>query len=351
MQTTENNTQSPIRRCPRQSTISLIILLILLTIAAAIYRQQSRYDRWLFALDPNLLDTAAGSATTTPGVALNALRQTCQASSWAAGPIESFDPDNVYEKINGKDQTFFSFGFSALHVVTLSSPAQPDHSFEVFVYDMAEPHNAFGIFSHLRTDDPPWSQPDVLGLAAANAVFFIKGQYYLSLIGSDTAEPLMTSLHATARNLLQLLPGSSKTPSVCDVFPTTDLLAHGIGYNPSNFLATDFLDKVFTASYHIGPTELTCYLSDRQTSPASAHTLEKLSQFWSAAQAETIADQSSGSAGMLIVKLFDTYEIAFATGRFLGGITEAQDLQAARSLAQQLAQAAQKYQESSGDLN
>ena len=220
---------------PAETAVGVVVLLVLVLVAAVIYLEQYHYDPSLFELDSDLLKQPA--AKTHPTVEI--LQKIAEELPLKYSPIASFDSENVYEKINGRDQMFLSLGFVRLDVLPCELAGQG--TFEIFIYDMAEPENAFGIFAAMRSDDPAWQRPNIIGTVAQNGVFFFKGRYYVCLIGSDTTAPLIEMIKAAAVQLAETLEGYSVIPAVAQKFPKENLLPDSIGYtaveNRSEFAA------------------------------------------------------------------------------------------------------------------
>jgi hypothetical protein len=80
------------------------------------------------------------------------------ADGWAEGRISSFGPDNLYEKINGREGYYKSYGFERLWFVTLERTDDPAVFVDVEAYDMGTASNALGAYAGER---PQGGDPQV----------------------------------------------------------------------------------------------------------------------------------------------------------------------------------------------
>jgi len=328
-----------------ETVVGATILLLLLMVAVAVYLKQYDYDAALYGLDPNLLAPKGSGRKVRASKAAGLLVELGRELSLQASEVESFAAENLYEKINGQDQVFFSYGFEALSVIRLGLNKGGKDSFEASIYDMGAAHNAFGIYSTLRSQDAGWQHGQVRGIAAANAIFFFKGRYYVTLVGSSTSEVLKSIIDRAARFLADRLGGDAGQPWAFGVFPNEGLVSESIGYVRANWLGTEFFDKVFTADYEIGQSTLRGYLSRRADAEESNAILQKLRQYWQEAGGKVVYEGQGASAGLIGAEVLGVYEVAFSSGKYVGGVTEADELDSAQRLAQRLLRAVKEYQQ------
>ncbi|UCD29122.1 MAG: hypothetical protein JSV03_01160, partial [Planctomycetota bacterium] len=91
--------------------------------------------------------------------------------------------DNLYEKIDGKEGVYRAF-----HVVELRFGRYRDtaakQDFDVYVYDMAVPANAFGIYMAERSLTADVFPIGREGYISGTSIFFWKDKYYVYVLGS-----------------------------------------------------------------------------------------------------------------------------------------------------------------------
>ena len=330
---------------PVESWVGVAVLLLLVIVVVGVWREQYDYEPAEFGLDTSLLARGKEQQRGASSRAGDILRRVVKELTGAEVEVESFGPENVYEKINGKDHLFLGHGFEALAVTRVAVEGGED-SFEMFVYDMGEPENAFGVYASLRTDDPAWRHEGVMGLAGANAIFFIKSKYYVCLVGSSTSAALQKLMDKAGGRLVELLGGEAASLWAIDVFPREGLVADSFGYVRANWLGSEFFDKVFTADYEVAGGKVTGYLSRRADADEGRATLAQLEGYWREVGGKIVSKKEDSKAPRVAAELFGVYEVAFGCGEYVGGVTEADDLTSAEALAGELIEAVRAY----GDL-
>ena len=120
-------------------------------IAVWLLVQQSRFNPAVTAVlqAPGLAGRIqAGAPSATAGLIPEAAGFTPLAAA------QSYGPDNLSDKIDGKAELYLSAGFKEMSCrsFTLENP-QGAH-LEVFVYDMGSPQNAYAVFSSQRRSGP-----------------------------------------------------------------------------------------------------------------------------------------------------------------------------------------------------
>lgn len=156
------------------------------------------------------------------------------------GRVESYDPSDLYQKINGAAEQYLAFGFRALHYVTL---AREDSYLSVELYDQGSFPNVLGIFAAQRDATRPVERRGSLYyyLTPAGAVGGM-GNFYFKISG-DSSEAAVTS---KAQDLVQLL---ARLPASGGITPEGyTILADGLGltldriaYEKSDVFRYDFL--------------------------------------------------------------------------------------------------------------
>ena len=176
--------------------VSLLILLLLAVIAVGVWRQQHRYNPAVLALNASAGTTARppkGSTEKPPPSIVS-----IPADFIPMTPAESFGPETLSNKIDGKAEMYLSSGFVSLRSQRFASNSRSGSWMEMFVYDMGSPANAFSVFSAQRRDDAAPVDLTSHAYGTANALFLVHGSYYLEIVASDSSKILMQGVQATA---------------------------------------------------------------------------------------------------------------------------------------------------------
>ncbi len=263
--------------------------------------------------------------------------------------IAVYSAENLYEKIDGKAPFYVDSGFEMLYTSWLKSKNNEQLMFEFYVYDMAEPANAFSVFSiQKRPDALP---PTILlrkseavgalfetnfGYRTENAIFFVKGKYYIELIGSAESEPLFNAMTEFAKQLSAELPDQRQFSFPQQLITAGDNLIPGsIKFYTGNALGFDGFDNTFTAVYNIDGSNVTIFLSERPDEKNA----EQLAEGYCKFLINTGAEEKSADISIDKARLLDFYgtiELVFNNGPVVAGIHEADDIETAVRLARLL---------------
>jgi hypothetical protein len=117
------------------------------------------------------------------------------APGWHEGPVSQFDASNLYEKINGREGYYKSFGFQRLHFVSLSHEGKGGQVVDIELFDLGSTANALGAYAGER---PAEAESKVdgggLGHIRRNALMMTRGRFYARAIGSEESPAMRAQL-------------------------------------------------------------------------------------------------------------------------------------------------------------
>jgi hypothetical protein len=162
------------------------------------------------------------------------------------GGVSVYDPDNLWEYIDGAAELFIDYGVLACRTADLSSG---DVTVTVDIYDMGTSLNAFGIFtleSSGRGEPFPGAVEAVI--SPPFQALLLKGTMYVK------AHPFEGELTtATGRELLEglarALPGRPVYPRELDLMPREGRITGSEGYQATGFLGIAELTNCIYAEY------------------------------------------------------------------------------------------------------
>ncbi len=311
-----------------ESYLSLLILLVLSVIAAGVYYKQSRFDTGVFTVPLSKDDSPAQ----TPGAAGSTLdlQSYLPAGMKVLTPAESFGPETLSEKINGKAELYLSAGFVILRCQRFSDAANPNLWMEVFVYEMDSKRSAFSVFSTQRRMDARDVEFTRYAYLTPTALFFLQGRYYVEVIAAS--EQMTEGMLAIGENFVREHPDTTDAIGEVALFPGASLVPGSVTLLAENVFGFSSLNNTFIAHYTLSGSRLTAFLSHRQTAQEARDLAGAYHQFL----AENGGVDSAMSAAIpeaWLVKIFDTFELVFVHRDFLAGVHEAED----KDLAEQLA--------------
>ncbi|MDJ0522747.1 MAG: hypothetical protein QNJ90_11830 [Planctomycetota bacterium] len=169
-------------------------------------------------------------------------------AGWPRGAIEHYDVDGLFEKINGKADAYIVFDVIDLTFAGYANPQDPSVYVDVYIYDMAEPLNAYGIYRVQRSGQEEAVDAGAEACRAGSAFFGRKGSHYVEVVGS--AGSATTEARAVLGAVLDALPAAKEPVRDPAWFP--DEGRTRILYARTNALGVESLGDAFLARYADG---------------------------------------------------------------------------------------------------
>jgi hypothetical protein len=315
-------------RMTKESLISALILLFLLSIGIAVWLEQFSYDERLFhpqVVQPGVLAEKSGTldlVETGPGMFA------------PMSDPETFDSGSLSDKIDGKADIYLESGFVRLSTGRFVHKSDPRTWFECFVYDMQSPRNAFSVYSVQKREDATPGDFADLAYLTENAVFFVCGPYYIEIIGAKPSQMLLGAMTEMAENVVQKYPGQAVDLPERNLLPAENLDVHSLRLILKNAFGYEKFDTVFTGTYWVDGQRVTVFLSIRKTAPEAQSLAAGYAHFLAEiADGESVQGKTPVIPGLQIVDVLGEYELIFSKGNILAGIHGAVDKEAALQVA------------------
>jgi hypothetical protein len=168
-------------------------------------------------------------------------------SGMTKGKPEMYNPDNLYEYINGAAEVFLSYDFRELAALTYEDPQK--HSLTIDIYRHSDDRNGFGIYSQEKPVKGDFLPIGAQGYYEKGVLNFVKGSYYVKMSGFDLGDRDKTVLSETAKKIARRLSGLSRLPLPAACFPGKGKIDNSEKFIAKNFLGHSFLHSAFTAEY------------------------------------------------------------------------------------------------------
>jgi hypothetical protein len=135
-------------------------------------------------------------------------------------------PGDLYGYMDGGAELYLSYGFREAISRTYIREGLPEVQAEI--YDLAEPRNAFGVYTQTReSENNPLGQG---GYEMPGAVFFWKDRYFIALSAWES-EPESREFMLTLGGYIEkLIPGKGNLPQVLQWLPEEGLAPFGYIY-------------------------------------------------------------------------------------------------------------------------
>lgn len=208
---------------------------------------------------------AAASAADLKGLPPDILE-----GGWAVdGRVESYDPDNLYEKINGAAELFLRFGFQELRYVTLAAGAL---WLTLEMYDQGAFPDALGLFDSLR--DPQRPVESVEGVTfyrTSVGAIGRRGPYVFKISGSQAGDVIQAKTDQLIQVVASLpVEGGDQPPGLTLFTQRMGKGATEVSYEKQDVFQYAFMSDVWFAPLGDGEGR---YFFHRATSAEAAAAL------------------------------------------------------------------------------
>ena len=201
-----------------ETYVGCTILLILVIIATAIFLEQLNYNPAI--LKP--IDFQAGSPTESSvlGSPSPNLNQHAPAELKPLSPAETFGPENLSDKINGKAELYLSAGFVLLSTQRFTGKEEPGAWIEAFVYDMDSIRNSFAVYSLQQRIEAESLDLSHFAYKTENALYFVHGRYYVEIISSVAQERMAELMLSFGESFVRKTAVSDEVIDELSLFPS-----------------------------------------------------------------------------------------------------------------------------------
>jgi hypothetical protein len=318
------------RASPGERMLSLALLCVLVLVAASVlYRQQTPNPALVqnTALDES---GAASGSQAQEGLDLAALAgDKLKPMSQA----ESFNPDTLYHKINGKADLYLKAGFKSLKAQRLALAGGGETWCESLLYEMDSPSGAFAVYGQQRR---PNAQPlDYYGQGyrSKNALYLTRGPYYLEIVAASINHELAGAMEYLARAFIKAVPGAQQLNEL-DLFPPQGMVADSQTLLANDAFGFAGLSGVYVARYQ-GEAGGVLFLSRRESPDQARALMNSYVKFLK--ENEGVPEAAPPDIpGAELLEVIGLYELVFTSGLLLCGVHEADSPEAAANLARSL---------------
>jgi len=313
-----------------QTLFGIIILVVLGMIAGVILITQARYKEDFF--QNTITQEGNIAAETSSTEQSSGLSISAPDGFKYMGNAEVFDPDTLSEKINGKAELYLDCGFQELFCQRFSGEDNPEEWFELYLYDMEKPDQAFAVYSQQRRQNAEKSEFSPLCYTTENALFLMTGKYYVEIVASQASNALSEALAETARGILGIHPSEPFIPGELSYLPRENRKKDTEKYFLKNAFSYERMDHLLTVNYSVSGKDITAFISIRQT-PEEAQSLKKAyHQFLMNLGADNLSKPEIAIPGILMADVVGDKELMFSEGSIFAGIHAVPDMKLAQQL-------------------
>ncbi|MBI1320548.1 MAG: hypothetical protein GC168_16615 [Candidatus Hydrogenedens sp.] len=277
------------------------------------------------AYDPSKLSEADLKMTEAIATALEGL----EVEGWKHTGVERYTPEGMYDKINGRSELYLSYGTSGLAFCRMVGGAG---EIEIFLYDMTEPVQAYGVFGVERFEE---GEPLEIGEAAYRSrgdVFFRKGRFYATFVASDDTPELHAAEESIGKALAARLDSETGELWGVKVFTAPQFDAGSIKYFNADAMSLEFMPQTYTAEStgEFNGATITYFVRMPADEAAIRETLDRYRAYFGQYGESTSEFEDDGHSFLLCHLGGGYYDAVFATPRYVGGVTAVKGEDAAR---------------------
>jgi hypothetical protein len=234
-----------------------------------------------------------------------------QVSGWTLSPqIETFNRDNLYDRINGAAPLFFENNFQEMTSMVYTSG---NEYITIQAYRHATPEDAFGMYASERSSDME-HYPGIGGEAQGDeyGLYFFTGPVYVKMSANDESERINAAMKAIASGFAGKIEFNNAYPPIINSFPKEGAIPYSAAYISQSYIGHEFLKPVYTVNYELLGRKFQAFVIDAETTANAKQVLTDYFKF--------TRQEESFSEGNLLVRDRFNGSIPFVwKGRYLIG--------------------------------
>lgn len=235
--------------------------------------------------------------------------------------------ENLYEKIDGKESAFRSFSVVDLKFGQYADP-DTQQTYDVYIYDMAQPINAMGIYMSERAPSAAALELGREGYVSGTSVFFWKGQYYVNVLGpSEGGDQALDNAKQIASAIAGSIADAGEPFWAEKVLPAEDRVPNSLSYQASSALGYEFLQRMYFARYDAGGKKLQMYVTKAADAQSAKSMYERFAE--STAKFDKVVAREDLAGGQMFVSETvmpgrpSKFGAAFSKGPYFAGVYDA----------------------------
>jgi hypothetical protein len=239
-----------------------------------------------------------------------------------AGPVRSYESNNLFEYMDGNAEGYLSYGFLKMQGVTCK---KGDITFTVDLSDFGDPDSAYGMFTSNVDERQPTRKIGMSGQIVPRRGFFAKGRYFLEIAANPEGD-YTSALQEWTAAFEKIIPGSTDLPAALAWFPAAQ--RQNLRMVPSSVLGMRVLKRGYAAQYDYGKA----FVVIEATAQSAGGVMDQLRKRFPETSPAPIADEGFQVTDKYLGRL-----CVFRKGRYIGGYAISQDGMDAVAVTQALA--------------
>ena len=111
-------------------------------------------------------------------------------AEWTLGKLaerhlETFNADNLYEKIDGRAESFIQYGVKGMAYAFYHPTGDPSNELQLYIFEMADPLKALGKYGSEKPDEYKTVPIGNEGYTSAGSTLFYAGRFYTQIVSTQ----------------------------------------------------------------------------------------------------------------------------------------------------------------------
>lgn len=253
---------------------------------------------------------------------------------WRSPVLKVYNPDNLFEYIDGEAQAFLGYDFRELLSARYAYSASSRQTAIIDIYDMGNPDNAFGIYSSRRGPDAKFLLVGAQGFVAEGRLEFWKSRFFVDVKLYGQEKGADEEAARLARLVAVRIPASADRPALTALLPGEHQSPNTLVYYRRNVLGYGFLENGMQAAYGSGDEFWELLLCKFGSREAASKAFLKLKDEWSRMADFKGQREHLGEEAFTLQDSYFGTVIVFRKGSFIGIGLRVEEQEALRSLTQ-----------------
>ncbi|MDR3181101.1 MAG: hypothetical protein LBT61_04125, partial [Prevotellaceae bacterium] len=195
-----------------------------------------------------------------------------------ADKVESFTPENLYDRINGAADAFLACNFAEMTQLSYNR-INSDAYITIQCYRHDTPPDAYCIYAGERFPDAEFLAIGAEGYREPQMLNFLSGNVYVKMETHDKSAEANEAMEKIARTLSEKIDAASALPALLQQLPEANKVERSELYVSQSFLAHKFLHSAYMAQYREGGNEYRQFIIDAGTPEAAKQMIKEYLAF------------------------------------------------------------------------
>ena len=182
-----------------------------------------------------------------------------------ADEMETYNPDNLYDKINGAAPAYIVYDFKEMTFLEYIKDIEGDDLppyISIQIYRHGSPTDAFGIYASERPLQTNFISAGTQGYQEGAMLNFFVDNLYVKIESPHTDDEVVNIVRRIAQEFGSNVNNEPFFPPVLFEFPAENKIENSELFIPSDFLGHQFLTNAFSARYEASGRRYQLFIID-----------------------------------------------------------------------------------------